>query len=140
MGTDAISQANRVGRLIETRVCGEMSLADVPKLRDGLYAILERRTGTFISAIDIRKSMTRGRDQIASQLLQLFKDTNDRIERTGILMGADPLMPVQVESIIVQARHTGRRAFREVEAMIAFLGEVATPEETARLREFFAEN
>jgi hypothetical protein len=139
VGTDVIWQANKVGRLLETRIRGLLTPEDVPKLRDGLYAIIAKQPLLLISAIDLRGSGTHGRNQIASGLLQLFKDTNDRIERTGILVGPDPLMPIQVESILVQAKHPGRRAFQEPEELIAFLSEVASAEETARLRAFLSE-
>jgi hypothetical protein len=139
VGIDAIHQVNQVGRLLETRIRGLMAVEDVTKLRDGLYAIIAKQPLLLISAIDLRASATQGRNQIASGLLQLFKDTNDRIERTGILVGPDPLMPIQVESILVQAKHPGRRAFHDPEALIAYLSELSSPEETARLREFLSE-
>ena len=139
MATGNIEINHRVGRLIETRVRAIIDLEDVLQLRQRLLAILATSSESFLSAIDVRAGINLGRNQIAQVLLQTFRDSSDGIERTGILVGADALMPVQVEAMILRAGHPGRKVFREVEPFLEYLGELATPEERARLAEFIAE-
>jgi hypothetical protein len=136
MGTGAVELTHRVGRLIETRVTGVLALEDVADLRGRFLAVYASSDGKFLSAIDLRQAVTLARDQIAQRLLQLFSESNPRIERSAILVGGDALLPVQVEALILRARHPGRRVFRDVHAMIGYLDEVATPEEQGRVREF----
>jgi hypothetical protein len=139
MGTGSATLTHRVGRLIETRITGVLTLEDVAELRAGFLAVYASGEGKFLSAIDVRQAVVLARDHIAKLLLQLFTDSNPRIERSAILVGADALAPVQAEALILQARHPGRRVFRDAEAFVAYLAEVATPEEIARLREFLDE-
>jgi hypothetical protein len=139
MSTGAIEVTHRVGRLIETRILDVLSVEDVAGMRDRFLAIYATSPQSFLSAIDLRAAVTLGRSEIAGPLLQLFRESNARIERTGIVVGADALLPVQVEALVVNAHHPGRRVYRDAAAMVTFLGEVATDEERQRLEVFLSD-
>jgi hypothetical protein len=139
MGTETLKIERRVGRLIETRIHGMLAVDDVQKMRDSYQAIYATTELRYLSAIDVRAAVTQGQDKVGQQLLRLFQDTNPRVERTAILVGADVLMPIQVEALILKAHHPGRRLFREVAPFVEFLGELATEEERTRLAAFLQE-
>jgi hypothetical protein len=138
MGNGAIELTHRVGRLIETRLQGMLTLADVGHIFELAQDIYASPIETFLSVVDLRDT-TAHDDEIVQPLLQLIKSVNPRIERVGFLVGGDSLLAVQVESVVVSARHAGRRVFRDSEQLVAFLGEIATPEERKRLKDFLAE-
>jgi hypothetical protein len=137
MGTEAIELAVRVGRLIETRLRRSLTLADVSGVIEQANAIYAAPVDKFLSVVDLRVGRVQD-DAIVQPLLQLFKSVNERVERVGFLVGADSLLAVQVESVIVNARHPGRRVFRDPQSLIDYLAEVATPAEVQRLKEFLS--
>jgi hypothetical protein len=137
MGNGAIELTHRVGRLIETRLRGILTLADVGHIFELAQEIYTSPIETFLSVVDLRDTTAQD-DEIVQPLLQLIKSVNPRIERVGFLVGGDSLLAVQVESVVVSARHAGRRVFRDSGQLIAFLGEIATPEERERLSDFLA--
>jgi len=138
MENGAIELTLRVGRLIETRLRGGLSLADVGRIFEQAQLVYALPIERFLSVVDLRDTWAQD-DEIVQPLLQLIKSVNPRIERVGFLVGGDSLLAVQVESIAISTRHPGRRVFREPQSLIDFLGEVATPAELARLKEFLAE-
>jgi hypothetical protein len=137
MGTEAIELAVRVGRLIETRLRRSLTLADVSGVIEQANAIYAAPVDKFLSVVDLRVGRVQD-DAVVQPLLQLFKSVNERVERVGFLVGSDSLLAVQVESVIVNARHPGRRVFRDPQSLIDYLAEVATPAEVQRLKEFLS--
>jgi hypothetical protein len=138
MGTGTIELTHRVGRLIETRIRGVLALEDVPFVMSKAQAIYASPIEKFLSVVDLRDAQLHG-DEVAQPLLQLIKDANPRIERVGLLVGGDSLLAVQVEAIILSARHPARRVFRDAQALIEYLAAVATPAERGRIIAFLAE-
>jgi hypothetical protein len=137
MGTGFAEVAHRVGRLIETRIRGDITLEDVGVIMQQAQAVYARPIEKFLSVVDLRDTRAQ-EDQIVQPLLQLIKGVNPRIERVGFLVGGDSLLTVQVESVVLSARHPGRRVFRDAAVLIEYLGEVASPEELSRLEAFLA--
>ena len=138
MGNGAIELTHRVGRLIETRLRGPLTLVDVEQIFEHAQLVYALPVEKFLSVVDLRDTQAQD-DEIVQPLLQLIKSVNPRIERVGFLVGGDSLLAVQVESVVISARHPGRRVFRDPLSLTDFLGEVGTPEELQRLKEFLAE-
>jgi len=138
MGTGSIELTHRVGRLIETRLRGVLTLEDVGVIFERAQAIYAGSIPKFLSVVDLRDTRAQD-DEIVQTLLQLIKGANPRIERVGFLVGGDSLLSVQVEAVVLNARHPARRVFRSAQLLIDYLGEVATAPERARLAEFLAE-
>jgi hypothetical protein len=138
MDNGTIELTHRVGRLIETRLRGSLSLADVGKILEQAQAVYTAPIDRFLSVVDLRDTQAHD-DEIVQPLLQLLKSVNPRIDRVGFLIGNDSLLAVQIESMVISARHPGRRVFRDPQGLIDYLGEVTTPAEQQRLRDFLAE-
>lgn len=128
-----------VGRLIEIRIeAGYRDLADITNI----YAQIARLSGSVTSsrklvlAIDWRKCFVLA-EAVAEQLLSSMRGTNERIERSGALLPLQsPVTMMQLHRMLRESQNPARRGFDDPEALIAYLSEVLTPEETSRLRAF----
>ena len=87
-------------------------------------------------AIDWRKCFVMA-EAAAQQLLSSMRGTNERIERSGALLPVQsPVAMMQLHRMLRESQNPARRGFNDAEALIAYLSEVLTPEETSRLRAF----
>jgi hypothetical protein len=74
-------------------------------------------------------------EEDAVQLTQMYRRHNNHIERSAILVSASSAVAVlQMERVIREAKYAPRRAFRDAREAAAWLEEVLTPTERARLR------
>jgi len=72
-------------------------------------------------------------------LLAMFRSHNDHIERSAILVSEESAMAVlQMSRVIKQANLPTRRSFKDSAELLAWLGEVLTAEERARLEDDFS--
>jgi hypothetical protein len=79
--------------------------------------------------------------EVASQIIELMRFDNDRVERNGVLGNGSALLTLQVQRLLIEARSPGRRRiFTEVAPIVSWLTEVLTGEERARLLEFLEPN
>jgi hypothetical protein len=138
MGTGFVTLAHSVGRLVECRSRGEVSLQTAKEFVMQLSSILEPVEGSILVVVDARNTEP-FRDEIAQRLHGALELMNPKVERGAILVGGRPLYDVQIEAILLASRHPRERTFREVEGLLAFLSETATPEERRRTEQFFAE-
>jgi hypothetical protein len=138
MGTGFVTLKRSVGRLVECRSRGEVSLQTAMELAGQVRSILEPLDGSILAVADGRNTEPFP-DPIAQRIRGALEQLNPMVERGAILVGGRPLYDVQIESILVASRHPRERTFREVEELIAFLSETATVEEQRRMVQFFAE-
>jgi hypothetical protein len=110
----------------------------VGHLREQAHPVFASPIEKFLSVVDVRDTWSQD-DEIVQPLLQFLRSVNPRIERSGILVGGDSLLAVQLESIIISTRHPARRVFRDAQNLIDYLGELTNPEELMRLTEFLDE-
>jgi hypothetical protein len=131
--------ANHVGRLIEVRVeSGYRSVEDV----DTVFAEFARVVAKLpagqrlVTVIDWRRCPVMSASA-SERMVPIMVRSNPRSERSAALASRDsPIAVMQLNRIIVESKHPDRRLFYEPETLIAYLGEVLTPAETARLRAF----
>jgi hypothetical protein len=138
MGTGFVTLTHSVGRLMECRSRGVVSLQAAKELAAQLSALLEPVQGPILVVADARNTEP-FKDEIAQRIRGALEQMNPKVERGAILVGGRPLYDVQIEAILLASRHPRERTFREVEDLIAFLSETATPEERRRTEQFFAE-
>ena len=138
MGTGFVKLTRSVGRLVECRSRGELSLEIARELEGQLQAILEPGDPPILVVADARNTEP-FRDEIAQRIRLAVEGMNPWVERAGVLVGGRPLYDVQIESILVASRHPRERTFREVSGLIDFLSETATDDERKRMATFFSE-
>jgi hypothetical protein len=76
-------------------------------------------------------------EDAAAQIIAGMRRTNARIERAGALLPtSSSVAMLQFMRLLRESNSDHRRGFKEPEAVLTWLSEVLTPEETARLRAF----
>ncbi|HEU4583687.1 MAG TPA: hypothetical protein VFS67_35765 [Polyangiaceae bacterium] len=130
------------GRLLEIRAdAGYRSLQDVEQVtraiqRESMKVPLNLRA---VTVVDWRRCPVMS-DDASARLLEHMRSTNPRVERSAALASQKSSIAVlQFLRLVRESSHRDRRLFFEPEPLIEWLGEVLTPEELQRLREFLAE-
>jgi hypothetical protein len=77
--------------------------------------------------------------EIAQELAQRMKGGNQLSLRSAALINDRATFGLQIERLIRAAEHPSRRAFRDPNLLLEWLGEVATREEAERARAFLLE-
>jgi hypothetical protein len=130
------------GRLLEIRTdAGYRSLQDVEQVtraiqRESMKVPLNVRV---VTVVDWRCCPVMS-DDASARLLEHMRTSNPRVERSAALTSQKSSIAVlQFLRLVRESSHPDRRLFFEPEPLVQWLGEVLTPEELKRLREFLAE-
>jgi hypothetical protein len=132
----------KVGRLLEVRIAaGYRTVEDVDQLFDALEVevkkLLPGQRHVTVADWTHCPVMT---PMAASRLGERMAATNSHTERSAVLAVPDlPIAVVQFLRLIREAALPDRRLFFSSTELIGWLGEVLTPAELARARQFFAE-
>src|SRR5262245_43770365 len=129
----------RVGRMMEICVRdGFRSVEDVETQR----ALITKAMGTIpadqsvVIAADWRQCQLMTQPA-ANALGPMIASFNARIQRSAVIAPSTaPVAVLQFLRVVRETRHPARRVFEDRRAMLAYLGEVLTPEERARLEQF----
>jgi hypothetical protein len=131
---------HRVGRLLETRVVSPISTQEIEggaavrlKLIDDILQIAPR----YVSCVDVRH--TRILSAVHAQnLISILRANNPNLERAAFLLSPKTLS-LQVLRILHESQNLSRRHFSNIDELCLWLGELLTPAEMIRLREFIKE-
>jgi hypothetical protein len=124
---------NLVGRLCEARFVPPVSSSDVASFAVEVRKHLNSSARPQVFCTDSSRIHLYPPD-VTDGLIAMMKSDNPLVERNGILIGASSVFGLQMERMLRDAGHAGRRAFRSRDSLIAWLGEVLTPPEVDRLR------
>jgi len=128
---------NRRGRLIEVRMTSPTTMQEIDDSDGKMEKVLQAISGDGVVAADYAHARILPSAQ-AKRLAEIFRRHTPRVERSGILIAADSAVALlQMERMIHLAQNPGRKVFREVHELKAWLDELLTPLEKARLRAFF---
>ena len=135
---------NRVGRLIEVKMCSGMSLQELQQFRTDVWLALGRISGRAVFVSDSREADMFG-PEVAEQLLRMFVVDNPKVERAAyILARSGGAFAAQMEHLIAEAEKIAakagkkapqRRAFSDKHEAQRWLGEVLETDERDRLQE-----
>jgi hypothetical protein len=128
-----------VGRLLEIRVAaGYRSVEDI----DEMINMIRKNVGKlppsekFAIAADWR-TVGIMRPETAARARAMLMSVNPRVTRSAILtLPENPTQNLQVVRLIREAENESRRHFTVAADLAAWLSEVLSPDETARLRTF----
>jgi hypothetical protein len=128
------------GVLIELRFDGKPTLDDVARFKDETAALVTelwtRRARRVVLCTDLRATNLFA-PEVASQIIDLMRGDNPRVDRNGVLGNESALLTLQVQRLLIEAGSPGRRRiFTSPPALAAWLGEVLEDSERARLRAF----
>jgi hypothetical protein len=131
---------NRVGRLVEIIITGSMSDDEAQQFRTRMFLTLSSLPGRGVLVGDVRRCKMFTTD-VSDKMVAMMKQDTPKVERSAFLV-QDNVFARQVERIVAdaarEARAAGRpppprQSFRDVREMHAWVGEVLTDVERARL-------
>jgi len=126
---------NVVGRLVEVRVASPLALEEVQQLVGELQGIIKRLARNYVGVVDLLQAEVFP-VPVAETLIKLLSGVAPQLDRTAFLIRDSAVFALQVERVIRNSNHPGRRVFREPEALQEWLGEVLDVQEQARLAQF----
>jgi hypothetical protein len=136
VGDNEFHVARVVGRLVEVRY---ERLTSVETIAAASVACgkAARELGTEpIYCVDWRPLRVLS-PEVAGALVNAMRSNNSMTVRSAALINAHITFGMQMERLIRESNNPVRRVFREVAPLLTWLGEVATPRELDRAREFF---
>jgi hypothetical protein len=124
---------HRVGRLLELRIASPVSKEEAASWRRDHDAAVEAIHGTYVCFVDLVDATVFPPDVVEAYVRTMKSEP--RLLRTGTLLNESPTLGLQIERMIRESNHPGRRAFRDRSELGRWLGEVLEPPERQRLRE-----
>lgn len=130
----------RVGRLIEIRIASPIVYADLDAFGVRLSQCivhLTERVPRVLACTDLSGAHIFA-PEVAEWFIRMMNRDNPILERNAVLIGPSAVFALQVERMLKQGNSPTRRAFREPESLIEWLGELSTPLERERVRQLVA--
>ena len=135
------SLATQVGRFLEARVFALRTRKDVQDYAEAFGTHLMRLPqGTQAILCADHRPVSIYVQEVADQLLQLFKPMNAILERVAILAApSNATFAMQLDRIVRAAGYTARKVVYTPEEAVQHLAPVLTPQELKRARAFLEE-
>ena len=124
---------HHVGRLVEVRLASPLNADEVQRFVTELNAVLKKLPGKYVGLVDLHDAHVFP-PAISESLIQLLSAAAARVERAAFLINESAIFALQVERILRSSNSENRRAFRNVDEAVKWLGDVMTPEERVRLK------
>ncbi len=134
-----ITVANPAGRLGVARFVPPFDVPQVDKLAQEIRDILVRLPRPAIFCSDLRRVQIFPPD-VSDRITAMLRSDNPRVERSAVVIGPSSVSGLQIERMFREAGNPGRRVFRSVDAIVAWLDEALTPLERERMRAHLAED
>ena len=123
-----------VGRLVESVMQSRATREDIDAADAAIAEIVRSLQGKCVVIADYRATRFL-LEEDAAYFTQMLRSYNEFIERSAIVVSATSAVGVlQMERMTRATQHPARRAFRDPHEAAAWLDEVLTPAERARLR------
>ncbi len=134
------SVANRVGRLLEIRVGSPFNTQDAMALFKQIYRTMPRERGLALVIADLRNLKLVDPD-VVDLVTGFMRLDNPYVERNAFVFSdASALTLIQSERMLKQTGTPTRRAFRRRTEAEAWMAEVLSIEERARMEAFLDES
>lgn len=135
-----LTVANHVGRLIEIRVAPPVPLAETTRFVQEVLRLTALQPGKIVGCTDLRPAARTVDPDSIDFIAAIMRSENPRLERNAfVLAPAAATFALQMERMVKSAGAAQRRIFKARADAEAWLGEVLSPAERARLRSFLDE-
>jgi hypothetical protein len=133
-----ISIDMKVGRLIEVRSVQPYTIEEIAVFGRRLAQIMQEASGRVVGCLDLRGAAVVPVEH-TELYTAMFRRDNPQVERTGVLLPpGQATLVLQIERIVREANNPRRKTFRDIAPLCAYLDEVLSPAEQARVRAFLA--
>jgi hypothetical protein len=127
------------GRLVLVKVVSPVTLSEINQGDMDMKAAELKAGGKVLICADYRETKLLNVAE-AEALLAMFREHNDKIERSAILVSEESAMAVlQMSRVIKQANLPTRRSFKDTDELLAWLDEVSTETERQSLHRALGE-
>lgn len=124
------------GRLLLARLSTFATAEAAQVYSDAIAAGVRSCTGNIVICADWSRAGVVP-PTVAEVLKAMLERSNPRVERSALLVDpANAIFGLQAERIVREAAHPSRRTFREVTALLIWLGEVLTPTQLSAARAY----
>jgi hypothetical protein len=130
-----VTVENRIGRLIEVRQTGKVTIEELQESFPAFQRILSSSPQRFVMATDWR-GMRVLDAKTSEALLGIMRSKNDRIERQMLVMDPSAVMGLQVRRLFKDAGGETRAVFESADLARGWLEPALTPLEVASLKRF----
>jgi hypothetical protein len=133
-----ITVSHRVGRLGEFRF--EQTIT-VPQMKDfaaQMSALVVGFGQRMVFVVDFRECEP-VEQQIEAMFVGQIRSDNWALERSAFLLRPASPTTVQMERVIALGRNPARRAYSNLESLLAWVSPILTVDETQRVSAFFGE-
>ena len=130
-----VTVENRIGRLIEVRQTGKVTVEELQESFPIFQRILSSSAERFVMATDWR-GMRVLDAKTSEALLGIMRAKNDRIERQMLLMDPSAVMGLQVRRLFKDAGGESRAVFESADLARRWLEPALSPLEVASLKRF----
>jgi hypothetical protein len=136
----SLTVGNHVGRLLEICVVPPVTFEETTRFLQDIVRLTTAQPAKIVACTDLRGG-TRTTDPDSIDIIAgIIRSENPRLERNALLVPAmAPTFTLQMERMIKSAGTVQRRIFKSRGEAEAWLGEVLTGAERARLRTFLDE-
>ena len=136
----AFTVANHVGRLIEIRVVPPLPIEDATRFLQEVVRLTAVQPGKIVAVTDLRTGLRTVDPNSIDFIAAIMRSENPKLERNALILSSmSPTFALQMERMVKTAGAVQRRIFKTRGEAEAWLGEVLTGAERARLRAFLDE-
>jgi hypothetical protein len=132
----------RAGRLVEARVFSLTNLNDVRAYSDAFAPVIHPSDGVRVANPVLcadHRPVPIYPPAVADSLVTLFTSLNAKWERVAIIVSpSNATIRMQLHRIVRESANPSRRVFLDAIEASAFLGEILSPLEQARLDDFLS--
>ena len=129
---------NHAGRLIEVKLASPLAIQEVEQFTQQHLALMRKIPAKYVGVVSLLEAYVFP-SAVADGLTKLLSGAASHVERTALLIGDSAVFGLQVERVIRESNNPNRRAFRNGQELITWLGEVLTPTEQKQLEKFVRE-
>jgi len=129
---------NHAGRLIEVKLASPLAIQEVEQFTQQHIALMRKIPAKYVGVVNLLEAYVFP-SAVADGLTKLLSGAASHVERTALLIGDSAVFGLQVERVIRESNNPNRRAFRNGQELINWLGEVLTPTEQKQLEKFVRE-
>jgi hypothetical protein len=126
---------NRVGRLVELRVESPVTFEELGEFHDTFAKVCKPLVGQVAVCTDFTGA-TVFSQEVTQRWTSIIKQDAPIVQRNAVLVGEGAVFSMQIERIIRQAGYPNRKAFLSPTDLSAWLGEILTARERARLESY----
>jgi hypothetical protein len=132
--------AQPAGRVVTLRLSSPIDDVECARAVDEIRRVLSGVKGRACICTDLTRARTFP-PTVAERFGALMKVDNDKIERSGFLIGVDAAatFALQIDRMIREAANPSRRTFRQAADLTTWLGEIVDAVERGAIATFLAQ-